>query len=402
MITKNFIISCGFILSTCLSGSLFAQAPIVYSDIVALDRIGTTNEFFAGGYRGFLGKIQISADGATFKKIEAPLTLDTLVIKALADNVAIIGTSRGEIYRLENNELKHIQSLSEYNDPIMDIAVKGDEIWAVGPRGLIARSLDSGKSWQLQEIEYVKKTITLESTEAITWYLGAFNIDLDSLEFNATVNGKKVVDDEDYYFNADGGNIEIVNPLDASSDLRLSFKYRPGPQYQAGDVSLNTVNFIGDSILIAGEFGTVIILGPDGQWRSIYSDIRRDDSNMPYWINSSVDDKNIVLVGAGGAVSVLFDGDVTWKQYDLDNDNGVFEAAFINGTDILVTGAVGTLAINSNGSWSQADRSRLGLIAWLKAIVKLDGNDYVIAGGRGSMVLYHNNTWEKLIIREVL
>ena len=219
-----------------------------------------------------------------------------MVIRALSTDEAIIGTAKGEIYRFANNELKLIKSLSEFNDPIMDMAVKGDEVWAVGPRGLIAHSLDKGKTWNLLEIEYVKKQVTLESTEAITWNLGASNIDLDSLVFNPTVNGKKAVDDEDYYFNADGGYIEVVNPLDESSDLTVSFNYRPGPQYQAGDVSLNTVSFFGDSVLIAGEFGTVIVLGADGQWTSIYEDVRRDDSNMPYWIESSVVGEKVALV----------------------------------------------------------------------------------------------------------
>jgi photosystem II stability/assembly factor-like uncharacterized protein len=401
MLCKRFLLIYGLVVLTIFSGVSAAQNPVVYSDIVTLDRIGKSDEFFVGGYRGFLGKIQITAEGANLTKITAPLTLDTLVIRALSTDEAIIGTAKGEIYRFANNELKLIKSLSEFNDPIMDMAVKGDEVWAVGPRGLIAHSLDKGKTWNLLEIEYVKKQVTLESTEAITWNLGASNIDLDSLVFNPTVNGKKAVDDEDYYFNADGGNIEVVNLLDESSDLTVSFNYRPGPQYQAGDVSLNTVSFFGDSVLIAGEFGTVIVLGGDGQWTSIYEDVRRDDSNMPYWIESSVVGDKVALVGAGGVAVMTSDAGANWSQYDMDSDNGLFDVSIINDNNILAAGAVGTAAINQDNKWTIADRSKLGLIAWLKTIVKLDGNDFIIAGGRGTLVLYKNNKWTKLVVREV-
>ncbi|PCI17017.1 MAG: hypothetical protein COB62_07735, partial [Piscirickettsiaceae bacterium] len=256
--------------------------------------------------------------------------------------------------------------------------------------------------WELVNIEYVQKKISLKSNEATTWYLGAFNIDLDSLVFNATVAKKKAVDDVDYYFNADGGNIEIVNALDESSDLSMSFNYRPGPQYQAGDVSLNTVSFIDDTILIAGEFGTVIVLGKDGKWTSIYEDVRLDDSSMPYWMESTVVGQSIALVGAGGVVTVSHDRGKTWLKQDMKGDNGLFDVAFMNNKDLMVAGSVGTVAINHANTWTIANRTGLDLIAWLKTIVSMGGDKYIVAGGRGTLVSYQNKTWNKITIREAV
>lgn len=401
MLYKKWFFILIVLLSTVSSRLMAGENLFVTSDIVSMDRIGTSNAFFVGGYRGFLGIIQITAEGAIFKRIAAPLTLDALVIKALSADQAIIGTSRGEIFRLENNQLNHIVSLSKFNDPIMDMAIKGDEVWVVAPRGLVAHSIDRGKSWTPVVINHVKKQVTLGSTEAVTWNLGASNIDPESIVFSPMVDGKKAVDDEDYYFNADSGSLEIVNPLDESSNLNVSFNYRPGPQYQAGDVSLNTVSFFGDSVLIAGEFGTVIVLGEDGQWTSIYQDVRRNDSNMPYWIESAVVGENISLVGAGGVAMMTVDAGQQWTKFYMENDNGIFDVSIINDHDLLAAGAVGTAAINRNNQWIIADRSRLGLIAWLKTIVKLDGDSFLIAGGRGTLVSYKNNKWKKLAIREV-
>jgi len=378
-----------------------AENNALLSDIVSMDAILNTKELFVSGYRGFLGKVQLSDSGAFFKKIQAPLSNDFLVIRSLSDDEAVIGTARGEIYLLSGEELKLIAALSDFNEPILDISVKGNDIWAVGPRGLIAQSIDRGKSWSIKEIEYVKKTITLKSHGAETWFLGVSNIDRDSFVFNATVDGKAVVDDEDYYLDTDSGSLEIVAPLDINSTLTLEFNYRPGPQFQAGDVSLNTVSHIADTVFIAGEFGTAIVLDDDGNWKSVYGSIRQEEAVMPYWIESSVRGKNIVLVGAGGVASMTSDGGDNWVEHNMKTDNGIFDVALSANNTAIVAGAVGTVAMLKGAVWEVADRSDLNLIAWLKSVVILGDNSYLVAGGRGSLVLYENKAWSKLNLRSM-
>tara|TARA_R110002095_G_scaffold52272_1_gene45593 strand:- start:17 stop:1183 length:1167 start_codon:yes stop_codon:yes gene_type:complete len=378
-----------------------AESNSLLSDIVSMDAILNTKELFVSGYRGFLGKIKLSDSGAVFKKINAPLSNDFLVIRSLLKDEAVIGTARGEIYLLSGDELKLIAALSDFNEPILDISVKGDDIWAVGPRGLIAQSVDRGKSWSIKEIEYVKKTITLKSHGAETWFLGVSNIDRDSFVFNATVGGKVVVDDEDYYLDTDSGSLEIVAPLDAGSALSVEFNYQPGPQFQAGDVSLNTVSHMADTVFIAGEFGTAIVLDDDGNWKSVYESIRQEEVVMPYWIESSVRGQNIVLVGAGGVASMTSDGGDNWVKHNMKTDNGIFDVALSANNTAIVAGAVGTVAMLKGAEWEVADRSGLNLIAWLKSVVILGDDSYLVAGGRGSLVLYKNKAWSKLNLRSM-
>jgi photosystem II stability/assembly factor-like uncharacterized protein len=378
-----------------------ATNRIVTSDIVTIDRILNTQEFFVGGYRGFLGKVALTEGGAIFNAISAPLSLDVLVIKALSANEAIIGTSKGDIYTLTDGKLEHIETLSEYKDPILDMAVKDNEVWVVGPRGLIAKSLDKGKTWQKISVGEVTKSVTLTSNIPTTWFLGVSNMVADSFVFNATVNGKKVVADEDYYLDTDAGNIEIVNPLDPSSDLLLTFSYVPGPQFQAGDVSLNTVSYSGNTVLVAGEFGTAITLQKDGRWKSIYADLRQKETVMPYWIESSAREDRIVMVGAGGVATISQDGGNTWSQRNMDSNNGIFDVALTDEHAVIAAGAVGTVAKLNDKEWEITDRSGLDLVAWLKTVINLGGDSYLVAGGRGTLLLYKNKVWNKLVLRSI-
>jgi len=387
-----------FFLSVSQVTAAGAPSTVVTSDIVTMDLIPQSQprKLFVGGYRGVLGEVSLSGTEAYFNKIPAPLDIDILVIRALSDNEALIGTSKGDIYRLLNNELKHVVLLSEFKEPILDMAIKGDEVWVVGPRGLIAHSNDQGENWKKVEIEQVHKTITLRNTDPTTWFFGVSNIDVDSINFNATVNGKKVIDDEDYYLNASEGSLEVVNPLDQNSDLTISFNYLPGPQFQAGDVSFNTVSFCRDRVLVAGEFGTVISFDRKSGWKSIYTELTNEESNMPYWMESNVKGDSIILVGAGGVASLSTDGGKSWVAHNLSNDNGIFGAIFTEEAQLVVAGAVGTVAQHKESSWLVADRSELGLIAWLKSIVSLDDGSYLVSGGRGSMVLFENEVWQKI------
>jgi len=371
---------------------------IVSDDIVSMDRVNS-NEFFVGGYRGFFGIITINDEVAVFSKIKAPLAMDIEVVKALSSTKAVIGTSKGDIYQYADGKLSYIKTLSEHNEPILDMAVRGQEVWAVGPRGLIAYSSDEGGSWRLVPLGLVTKHVTLPSNSKGVWYLGAFNIEADSFVFNAKVNGKKAVDDEDYYLDANGGSIEIVNALDESSDLSISFKYSPGPQFQAGDVTLNTVTYVGNSILVAGEFGTVIKQGKDGVWNSVYEDINDKEINAPYWNASDSNGSNVALVGAGGVVSVSSDNGESWVPYNMKSDNGLFSVSISDDKKLMVAGAVGTIATHDKHKWVMVDRTTLHLVAWAKPIVTFNKNSKLVGGGRGTLLLYKNDTWSKLLIR---
>ncbi len=389
----------GVLSATLLLGSMVHAEKLVTSDIVSVDRIPGEAKFIVGGYKGFLGTIVLSEERAVFEKIEAPLSLDMVVVKALSGGEAVIGSARGKIYKLINGKLEFVIALSEDKDPILDMAIKGDDIWAVAPRGLIAHSGDRGQSWKTIEIDSVEKTLVLPTVKTGFYYLGASNIDADSFLINATVEGKKAQEDEDYYLNADEGTFEIVNELDESSDKKITFNYRPGPQFQAGDVSINTVSFYGESILVAGEFGSVLELNKDGVWKSLYGSISENEPNLPYWIESNIQEKDIVLVGAGGVVAKKIDGD-EWKSLDLDTDNGVFDVVLTNNNRPMISGAVGTVALHDESGWKMADRTELGLLSWLKTIVDLDDDSYLITGGRGSVVLYQDGQWRKLALVE--
>jgi len=107
------------------------------------------------------------------------------------------------------------------------------------------------------------------------------------------------------------------------------------------------------------------------------------------------------MVGAGGVATMTHNGGETWVQHNMKNDNGIFDVALSGEGGAIAAGAVGTVAILKGGEWDIADRSSLDLIAWLKAVISLGDGSHLVAGGRGSLVLYKNDTWHKLVLRSV-
>jgi photosystem II stability/assembly factor-like uncharacterized protein len=122
---------------------------------------------------------------------------------------------------------------------------------------------------------------------------------------------------------------------------------------------------------------------------------------MPYWIESSVRENGIVMVGAGGVATISQDGGKTWNQRNMDSDNGIFDVALTDEHVVIAAGAVGTVAKLNGKKWERADRSGLNLVAWLKTIISLGSDSYLVAGGRGTLLLYNNKVWNKLVLRSI-
>jgi len=94
----------------------------------------------------------------------------------LTDSEVLLGTSTGKIYSFDGSKLTELAKITEFDEPVLDIAVSGGKAWAVGARGMLAKS-DDGKKWDIVTIEEIEQPeMKLPATNASDWYFGVSNL----------------------------------------------------------------------------------------------------------------------------------------------------------------------------------------------------------------------------------
>ncbi len=353
------------------------------------------------GHHGLVGLVELVDDGARLTLIGGHPEVDFSALEKLSDSAALIGSSNGRLYRFDGKTITEIAALSEYDEPILDIAVGPDSIWVVGARGLLARSDDGGKTFENIEIsDVLLPVIEFPAAHAADWYLGISNIDMDSIEFTATVNGEPVVNEEHYILYPDEGFLQFQTDLDMDPAPTISLKFNPGPPFRAGDVSWNVVLLGNDTVTLAGEFGMVLQSTDNGEtW------VRRDTEIVPrepepaYWMSGVQNGQQIWLAGAAGVSQVSNDGGVTWEENPKPGREGIFGITIGPKGTPLIAGAVGLIGTLEDGDWSLADRTRLKLLSWLRTPVTMPDGSVLVMGGRAAAIRYKDGTFERVPVR---
>lgn len=385
--------------------------PLVFSgDIVAAANLTGSDQILTVGEFGTIGLLTIDGGDAKMRVIESEWSEDLVSVAALDDGGAVLGSATGTIF-LYNSDgtVEKGPNIHEFNDSILGLGVESDAagktiaVWAGGARGVLAKSTDRGRTWESKVPDgVIQAPMFLSDPGAGRRYLGIGNIDPESFVFDARVGGRRVEEGRDYEITYEDGVIEILNDLDAQPAPNLSFKFAPGPPFQAGDFTTSTVVTQGTVVTMAGEFGLILQTTDSGaSWNRLNGKIHRDDPAEPYWIGGVSEGSDIILTGAGGAISRSSDGGVTWTRLTQPSgDAGVF-GAHLDGDKVVVVGAVGMLAdYSGNGEWTFADRSRLSVYSWLKTLLTKDGR-LVGLGGRGNCVYRESGDWERCTVRIV-
>ncbi len=349
------------------------------------------------GAHGLVGLLKIEGQGAVFTRYPNMPSEDFTTLERWSDNEVLLGTSDGQVYLFDGKTATKVANLSEHNEPVLDIATANGTAWAVGGRGMLAKTTD-GKTWTTVEItEVTQPQLTFPGTEPGEWYFGVSNLNMDSLVLNATVAGKAAVADTDYTLYPDEGFIQFINTLDSAPAPTIDFKFAPGPAFKPGDVSWNVVLFDGTNLTIAGEFG-MILQTPDGgqTW------IRRDslltprEPEPPYWMAGTQQGSKLILTGAAGVVRASVDGGATWAKLPPPSAEGLFGVTLLDSGQPAVAGAVGMLGVLNGNEWAIADRSELQLLSWLKAPVRMPDGSLIMLGGRATAIGLKDGKWTRI------
>lgn len=349
------------------------------------------------GHHGVVGQLKVSDDAAKLELLAKHPDEDFTCLEAISDSMVLIGSATGKVYSYDGATITELASLSEFNEPVLDIAHDGNNIWVVGARGLIAHSTD-GKKFDAVEVKDISQPLaTFPDVKPADYYMGVSNISADTVQFNATVNGKPAVADTDYTLYPDEGFVQVANQLDANPAPTITFKFNPGPPFRIGDVSWNVVLVANGKVTIGGEFGMVLQSEDGGaSW------VRRDTRIVPhepepaYWLGGTTNGDQIWLVGAAGISEVSHDGGVTWTNNPAPGREGIFGITLLPDGKPLIAGAVGLIGVLDADSWKLADRTQLHLLSWLKTPVVMPDGSILVLGGRATAIRYKDGAWTRV------
>lgn len=365
------------------------------------------------GHFGLLGYMDTAKGGLKLEILPTKLDVDFIAAHAIGPRSVLVGTSTGRVHAFEDGELgEGMQVLPESEDPVLDLASSEGRVWAVGGRGLVARSTDGAESWEPRQPERVRQPpLELPSTEPGTWYTGVANVRPESVEFRGYVDGREAKEGEDYRFRTEDGVLEVTSALDASPTPTIGFEFAPGAPYQAGDVTWNVVLLDEDDVTIAGEFGLVLQTDDEGEtWERRFGSLTPEEPQQPYWMVGDREGDRLVLAGGAGLIARSRDGGRTWESLPTPSPEAIFGVRLLGEDAILAVGAVGFAGRFSGGEWTLADRTRLNLTSWLKTFVpslegvegegaERDPDDYLILGGRTTAIRFDGSQWSKTNIQ---
>ncbi len=364
-----------------------------FIDVMDADYLNGMGRILVAGQHGTVGLVELTDSAALLTLVENVPNVDFTSLHAISDQEALLGSSTGMLYKFDGENVSEIAQLSEYEEPILDIASDGNSIWVVGGRGLIYRSTDMANYEEVVIDEVTLPLIEFPGSFPADWYLGVSNLDTDTLKFTASVGGQPAVEEEDYILYPDEGFIQFQKELDMEPAPTVATKFAPGPPFRKGDVSWNVVMLNQGRVTLAGEFGMILQSDDGGEtW------VRRDTEIVPrepepaYWMAGYQRGNEAWLTGAAGVNQKSLDNGETWEDNPKPGREGIFGVILTQDGTPVISGAVGLIGTLKDDEWTLADRTELKLLSWIKTPVELPNGKLLVLGGRGTAILVDNES----------
>ncbi len=391
---------------------LTTASPVLYAaeggyqrsvDIIDATYLSEPNSVLVVGHFGLIGLLSPQDQQATLQQLSSDSGKDFTAVAADSATTALVGGSRGVIYRYDNGQLSKEAALSTFNEPILDITVADGVAWACGGRGLLARRDATSPQWQTVEVmKVLQPPLLIPSLSPGTWYSGVANIDMDSFQITATVAGKPAEIDVDYSVYAEDGMVIIHNALDANPAPSVSFFFTPGAPFGGGDVTWNVVLANNGQTTLAGEFGLILQSKDQGKsWVRRSGKLSAKEPEQPYWLSGDVNGQRIALAGAAGIVAISEDQGEQWQRLPDPSKEGIFGISLFTEKSPMIAGAAGLVGHYETSSWQLIDRSKLALLSWSRTFVETKGdNGLLLLGGRSTVLRYQRDDgWQRLLLK---
>lgn len=351
------------------------------------------------GHNGLVGTLKVDGVSATLEPMSGTPDVDFTAIGKLDESSAFLGSATGKLYKLSDGAVELVGEISEFGEPVLDIAHKDGTTWVVGARGMISKSSDNINFEAVEISDATMPKTRFPGGQAVDWYLGVQNLNSESLKFTGTVNGQPAVEDKDYTVYPDEGFIQFQKEFDTNPAPTVATKFDPGPPFRRGDVSWNKV-LLGDGVVtIAGEFGMILQSRDGGK-----SWTRRDSSVIPkepepaYWISGVQKGKTVWLAGAAGVNASSKDGGKSWVYNKKPGREGIFGVQLTEDNTPIITGAVGLVGVLKSDGWELADRTQLKILSWLKNPVSMPDGSIIVLGGRATAIKIKDGEYSRISV----
>jgi photosystem II stability/assembly factor-like uncharacterized protein len=307
------------------------------------------------------------------------------------------------------DDLKEIS----FRDKIFDIAIRGNDVFAVGFPGIMLHSSDRGEHFVARKLDIDDALFSIDMAADGTGAL----VGRGGLLLTTSDGGKSWTKREtgtrNHLFSVavvDGGKIWAVGHFGAivhSADGGKSWtaqKYDPtfpalteeedkalqksdeitAEEENEGEVEyarLNSVTFTdARKGWITGEFGLVLHTEDGGAtWKR-----QRSNVSILMFEVKAIDDKRLVVVGSEGSFIETDDGGLNWRRIDTGASENLLCVSFA-GNRYVVAGWNGLLLVREGPSGS-FKRIPTGLYSWLGSVAFLDDRLGFVAGGRGYLL----------------
>jgi len=310
-------------------------------DYYAVDVVDPDHVWIVGSYGAVLA---LGSQGSTAELRPAPVREPLFCVSFHGPSTGVIGGRGGRIFRTIDGGHSWSQAgTAGVTENILDFARTRDprRLWAVGPRGLLLRSLDDGATWQDR-----------------------------SLGKDITLNAVTFVDDQEGWIVGEFGT--ILHTADGGETWKRSEDVEGLPPY-AEDVSEEVALRLGIPPLSSDDLYIfdIAFVTPDRGY----------------------------AVAAGGFVLTTVDRGHHWTAARAGTRNTLFKIVAAPDGGLLSTGVLGTVVHNRGEQWVADEKVSHTIFTWLRGVdFSADGALGVAVGGKAAVLLSRDKgeTWDRL------
>jgi photosystem II stability/assembly factor-like uncharacterized protein len=310
-------------------------------DYYAIDVVDPDHAWMVGSY----GAVVALTERGKLAELRPPPVREPLFCVSFRDDsTGVIGGRGGRIFRTtDGGRSWSSASTAGVTENILDIARHHDpqHLWAVGPRGIMLRSLDDGATWQDRSLG---KDITLNAVTFVDdkegWVVGEFGTILHTEDGGETWQRSEVIEGLPPYAE------------DVSEEVALHLGI---PRLSTDDLYLFDVVFVTPDIGYA--------------------------------------------VAASGFVLTTTDHGQHWTAARADTRNTLFKIAAPPQGDLISTGVLGTVVHRRGDRWTRDEEISHTVFTWIRGVdFSADGSLGMAVGGKATVLLSSDRGehWEML------